>query len=53
MQKTKSLILGIVCLIFGLSQSQWLETKIPGGDLPCALVWNSTNNKVYCAKGIL
>jgi hypothetical protein len=28
MQKTKSLILGILCLIFGLSQSQWLETTI-------------------------
>jgi YVTN family beta-propeller protein len=23
---------------------------IPVGDGPCALVWNSTNNKVYCAN---
>jgi len=23
---------------------------IPVGDRPCALVWNSTNNKVYCAN---
>jgi len=30
--------------------SQWLETTIQVGSGPCALVWNSTNNKVYCAN---
>jgi YVTN family beta-propeller protein len=30
--------------------SQWLETTIQVGSGPRAMVWNSTNNKVYCAN---
>ena len=32
------------------AQAQWLGTTISVGDGPCALVWNSTNNKIYCAN---
>jgi YVTN family beta-propeller protein len=30
--------------------AQWLEETIPVGDYPWGLVYNSTNNKVYCAN---
>ena len=30
--------------------AQWLETTIPVGDYPWGLVYNSLNNKVYCAN---
>ena len=45
-------ILGIpmICLIFSIGQSQWLETTILVDSGPYALVWNSVNNKVYCAN---
>ena len=48
MQKRMSLILGIVCLFFGIACQRKIAT-IQVGDGPWALVWNSTNNKVYCA----
>ena len=32
-----------------LVSAQWLETTIAVGGCPQALVYNSTNNKVYCA----
>jgi len=33
-----------------LTNAQWLETTIAVGDEPRALVYNPTNNKVYCAN---
>ncbi|MCK4252183.1 YncE family protein, partial [candidate division WOR-3 bacterium] len=33
-----------------LTNAQWLETTIAVGDRPCALVYNPTHNKVYCAN---
>ena len=30
--------------------AQWLETTIPVGNNPWTLVYNSLNNKVYCAN---
>jgi YVTN family beta-propeller protein len=33
-----------------LTNAQWLETTITVGDFPGALVYNPTNNKVYCAN---
>ena len=30
--------------------AQWLETTIPVGDYSWTLVYNSLNNKVYCAN---
>ena len=33
-----------------LLSAQWLETTIAVGDGPIALVYNPTNNKVYCAN---
>ncbi len=33
-----------------LTNAQWLETTIGVGDGPRALVYNPTNNKVYCAN---
>ena len=33
-----------------LLSAQWLETTIGVGGGPCALVYNPTNNKVYCAN---
>jgi len=33
-----------------LTNAQWLETTIAVGGGPCALVYNPTNNKVYCAN---
>jgi len=33
-----------------LTNAQWLETTITVGDCPVALVYNPTNNKVYCAN---
>ena len=53
MHKKKSLILGTICLIFGLSQSQWLETTIYVPDSfagvvePQAITHNATNNMIY------
>ncbi|NOR16878.1 hypothetical protein GQ543_04105, partial [candidate division WOR-3 bacterium] len=35
-----------------LANAQWLETTIAVGDGPRALVYNPTNNKVYCANWI-
>jgi len=49
MQKRMSLILGILCLFFGIVCQRKIAT-IPVGNQPRALVWNSTNNKVYCAN---
>jgi YVTN family beta-propeller protein len=44
-------ILSVFCsLLPALVNAQWLETTIPVGTDPCALVWNSQNNKVYCAN---
>jgi YVTN family beta-propeller protein len=41
----------LLCFLLPASLfSQWLETTIPVGRYPYALVWNSTNNKVYCAN---
>ena len=40
----------VFCLIFGIGQSQWLETTILVDDYPWDLVYNSLNNKVYCAN---
>jgi len=40
----------LTCLFFTFGQSQWLETTITVDSGPCALIWNSTNNKVYCAN---
>jgi len=37
MHKSRSLILGIICLIFGLGQSQWLETTIYVPDSLCGM----------------
>ena len=48
MQKNRSLILGIICLFFGLGQSQWLETTIyvpdsfSGVSYPQAFAYNAT-----------
>jgi|GEM_PF-1858281 len=39
-----------LCFLPAFLFSQWLETTIEVGDSPRALVWNSTNNKVYCAN---
>ena len=39
----------LIFLTLGLLYSQWLETTIQVGNQPCALVWNSSNNKVCCA----
>jgi len=45
------ILLPLLCFLLpALLFSQWLETTIQVGDGPCALVWNSTNNKVYCAN---
>ena len=33
-----------------LLSAQWLETTITVGTNPRALVWNSTNNKIYCTN---
>jgi YVTN family beta-propeller protein len=30
--------------------AQWLEDTIPVGDSPWTLIYNSLNNKVYCAN---
>ena len=45
-------ILGIalICLIFTIGQSQWLEATVPVGDYPWELVYNSSDNKVYCTN---
>jgi YVTN family beta-propeller protein len=45
-------VLGITltCLFFTIGQSQWLEATITVDSGPCALIWNSTNNKVYCTN---
>jgi YVTN family beta-propeller protein len=45
----------MTCLILHLAlctvlSAQWLETTIQVGNEPCALVWNSLNNKIYCAN---
>jgi YVTN family beta-propeller protein len=32
------------------AQAQWLETTIPVGNEPVDLVYNPTNNKIYCAN---
>jgi len=50
--RCNKVILGITltCLFFSIGQSQWLETTITVDTIPYALIWNSTNNKVYCAN---
>ena len=42
----------IICLIFTIGQSQWLETTIylPDSSGPYNLGYNSVNNKIYCAN---
>jgi len=53
MKKFKSLSLLITVLCSFLPAPlycQWLEETIPVGDNPRPLVYNSTNNKVCCAK---
>ncbi len=37
-------------LMAGAARAQWLETTIGVGSNPCALVYDSVNNKVYCAN---
>ena len=49
--KCASVLLATICLL-SVADSQWLETTItldPGAG-PCALCYNPTNNKVYCAN---
>ncbi|MDH5187217.1 MAG: hypothetical protein OEW70_09165, partial [candidate division WOR-3 bacterium] len=44
-------ILFLTALCYLLTSSlycQWLETTIPVDTNPRAMIWNSTNNKVYC-----
>ncbi|MDH4241294.1 MAG: hypothetical protein OEW48_17180, partial [Phycisphaerae bacterium] len=33
-----------------LVSAQWLETTIAVGNSPIALVYNTTNNRIYCAN---
>jgi YVTN family beta-propeller protein len=49
MQKRMSLILGIVCLFFGIACLREIA-EIAAGNNSNRLCWNSTNNKVYCAN---
>jgi|GEM_PF-2950983 len=49
MQKRMSLILGIVCLFFGIACQRKIAT-IQVGDGPCAFAWNSIQNRVYLAN---
>jgi DNA-binding beta-propeller fold protein YncE len=44
------LLLVTLCSFLTTASAQWLETTIPVGTWPWALVWNSQNNKVYCAN---
>ena len=37
-------------LLVSIVSAQWLVKTIPVGDNPKDLVYNSTNNKVYCAN---
>jgi len=45
-----TLLITALCLFFTIAHAQWLETTITVGNIPYALVWNSINNKVYCAN---
>ena len=51
---SKFLIPAIVLagLLAGAAQAQWLDTTLylGVGSGPCALVYDSVNNKVYCAN---
>ena len=52
--KYKQKCLSVIAIML-LSQplflsAQWLETTIAAGSSPFALVYNTTNNKVYCAN---
>jgi YVTN family beta-propeller protein len=52
------LMITALCFLFSVSfflspaplNAQWLEATIPVGDNPRPMVYNSTNNKVYCAN---
>jgi YVTN family beta-propeller protein len=51
MFKSLSLLLTILCsLLPAPLYCQWLEATVPVGDYPHTLVYNSTDNKVYCAN---
>ena len=42
-------VLAVGCCL-SMANAQWLETTIPAGTNPCGLVYNTTDNKVYCAN---
>ena len=46
----KNLIFLVTChfVLVTILSAQWLEATIPVGSYPWSLVYNSTNNKVYC-----
>jgi YVTN family beta-propeller protein len=48
----KNFILLVTChfILVTVSSAQWLEATIPVGDNPWALVYNSTDDKIYCAN---
>ncbi len=51
MKKMSFLSLMIIFLLLAtISYGQWLETTIPVGSNPYALVYNPTNNKIYSAN---
>jgi YVTN family beta-propeller protein len=49
-QKHVSLTALLLLLLPLLLSAQWLETTIPVGFSPRALVYNPTNNRIYCAN---
>ena len=40
-----------ICILVPLAaRAQWVEATIPVGVNPCGLVYNTTDNRVYCAN---
>jgi YVTN family beta-propeller protein len=50
--KSEFLIRAIVAigLLVSAAQAQWLDTTIGVGSYPCDLVYDSADNKAYCAN---
>jgi YVTN family beta-propeller protein len=53
--KRINIVFFLIAIFFSLvttTYAQWLETTITVGSNPYALVWNSQNNKIYCANQV-